>query len=121
MGCGRANRVLLGYRRAHIVSAMALTLTLSGVTAAQSAPSYRQQAADLARSKSWDEAIAAYRKALELAPNDPAMHYELALALEHKGAPRQAVEEFDAALRLKPSWAEAHYALGATLYDLHEQ
>ena len=51
----------------HIVSALALhVLALAGVTAAQTAQSYRQQAAELVRSKSWDEAIAAYRKALEL-------------------------------------------------------
>src|SRR2546429_5421007 len=64
MKCGWANRLLLGYGRAHIVSAMALTLTLSGVTAAQSAQSYRQRAIELARNKSWDQAIASYHKAL---------------------------------------------------------
>src|SRR5258708_15456872 len=95
--------------------ALALTLGISlpALLTAQTAQSYRQQAADFARSKSWDEAIAAYRKAIEISPNDSVTHYDLALVLQHTGAPRQAVEEFESAVRLKPTWAEAHYALGA--------
>src|SRR2546425_806905 len=87
MKCGWANRLLLGYGRAHIVSAMALTLTLSGVTAAQSAQSYRQRAIELARNKSWDQAIASYHKALDLEPNDPDTHYNLALTLKYNAYP----------------------------------
>ena len=115
---GSAGDLFRIIRRIRIVAALAFTLTLSGTTAAQSAQSYRQRAAEFARSKSWDEAIAAYRKALELSPNDPATHYELAFALRYKGDTRQAVEEFESALRLKPSWADAHYGLGATWYEL---
>jgi len=102
---------------------MALALTLgvsSPALTAQTAQTYRQQAAEFARSESWDEAIAAYRKAIELSPNDPAIHYDLALVLQHKGASRQAVEEFETAVRLKPAWAEAHYSLGAAYYELHD-
>src|SRR5438046_10757437 len=121
MKCGWANRLLLGYGRAHIVSARAPTLTLSGVTAAQAAQSYRQRAIELARNKSWDQAIASYHKALDLEPNDSETHYNLALTLKYKGDAKQAVEEFEATLRLKPKWADAHYALGATWYDLNDQ
>jgi tetratricopeptide (TPR) repeat protein len=87
----------------------------------QSAETYRQQAIELSSLKSWDEAIAAYHRSLELAPNDPLTHYNLALALGHKGDTRQAVEEFQAALQLKPKWADAHYALGATFFELQDQ
>ena len=51
---------------------------------AQTAESYRQRGAELSRAKSWDDAITNYRKALELAPNDAATHYNLALV--HIGA-----------------------------------
>ena len=44
--------------------------------------------------RSWDEAIVAYHKALELEPNDALTHYNLALALNYKGDAKQAVEEF---------------------------
>ncbi len=88
---------------------------------AQTAETYRRDATEFARQKSWDQAIANYRKALELEPNDALTHYNLALALKYKGEARQAVDEFEAALRLKPKWADAQYGLGAAWYDLHDQ
>src|SRR5579863_65333 len=102
--------------------ALALTFSVSlpALLPAQTAQAYRQQATELARAKSWDAAIAAYRKALELEPNDPLTHYDLALTLKYKGEPAQAVEEFETALKLKPDFADAHYGLGATLYELHQ-
>src|SRR5271167_3088461 len=103
-----------------LASAIAVSLALAVLSHAQTAESYRQQAAELARTKSWNEAIATYRKALELAPNDAVSHYELGLALKNNGAARQAVEELEATIKLKPDWADARYALGATLYELHE-
>src|SRR6185312_16133690 len=103
---------------------MAVALVLLFVFAvpgfAQTAASYSKAATEFARQKAWDEAIADYRKALELEPNDPLTHYNLALALKYKGEASVAAPEFQAALRLKPKWADAHYALGATWYDLHD-
>jgi tetratricopeptide (TPR) repeat protein len=86
------------------VSILVFTLADARSLLAQTAESYRQQATEFARSKSWDEAIAAYRKALELDPNDALTHYDLALALHYKGDTKQAVEEFESAIRLKPGW-----------------
>src|SRR5215470_6390722 len=96
-------------------------LCYAGVSFPQTAQAYREQATELARAKSWDEAIAAYRKSLELEPKDSLTHYNLALALKYKGDARQAADEFESALRPKPNWADAHYGLGATWLDLHEQ
>jgi tetratricopeptide (TPR) repeat protein len=64
---------------------------------AQSAESYRQRAVELSRAKSWDEAIANYRKALVLEPKDATTHYHLAWALKYKGETREALKEFEAA------------------------
>jgi tetratricopeptide (TPR) repeat protein len=75
---------------------------------AQTVESYRQRATELSRAKSWDDAITNYRKALELEPNDAVTHYSLALALKYKGESREALKEFQAALRLRPKWADAH-------------
>jgi tetratricopeptide (TPR) repeat protein len=75
----------------------------------------------LSQAKSWDDAIANYRKVLELEPNDAVTHYNLALALKYKGDAREALKEFQAALKLRPKWAEAHYGLGAVWYDLQDQ
>ena len=87
---------------------------------AQTADNYRQRAIEFSRKKSWDEAIANYQHAIGLNPNDASTHYNFALALKYKGDAQRAVQEFQAALRLKPTWGDAHYALGATLYDLQD-
>src|SRR5262249_5875143 len=82
--------------------ALALGLLLVDSSSAQTAEQYRQRAIEASRAKSWDEAIVSYRHALDLEPNDALTHYNLALALKYKGESRQAVEEFENALRLKP-------------------
>src|ERR1700721_4261858 len=87
---------------------------------AQTAESLRQQAIEESRQKSWDQAIANYHKALELEPNDALTHYNLALALKYKGEAKQAVDEFEAALRIKPKWNDAQYGSVAAFYDLHD-
>src|SRR4051812_37529940 len=99
---------------------LVLILAFAAPGSAQTAASYSKAATEFARQKSWDEAIADYRKALELEPNDPLTHYNLALALKYKGEASGAATEFQAALRLKPKWADAHYGLGVTWYDLHD-
>src|SRR5579859_3019829 len=78
---------------------------------AQTAEGYRKRAAELSRARSWDDAIANYRKALEIEPNDAVTHYDLALALKYKGDTREALKEFQAALSLRPKWAAAHRGL----------
>src|SRR5579863_184908 len=88
---------------------------------AQTAENYRQRAAEQSRAKSWEDAIANYRKALEIEPNDAVTHYNLAFALKYKGDTREALKEFQAALKLRPKSAEAHYGLGAVWYDLQDK
>ena len=63
-----------------MVSLLILSLLVAAPSFGQTAEQYRKQALELSRAKSWDEAIAAYHKALELNPKDPLTHYDLALA-----------------------------------------
>ena len=93
----------------------------SSYLAAQTAESYRKRASELSRAKAWDDAIANYRNALKLEPNDALTHYNLALALKYKGETREALKEFEAASELRPKWADAHYGLGTIWYDLQDQ
>ena len=88
---------------------------------AQTAKSYRQHADELSRTKSWDDAITNYRKALDLEPNDAVTHYNLALALQYKRESREALKEFQATLKLRPKWADPHYGIGAVWYDLADK
>ena len=84
---------MLFYFGSRTVVLVASVLLLSAPCFPQTAETYRKQAIELSRQKSWDSAIADYRKALELEPNDADTHYNLALALRYKGEPTQAAEE----------------------------
>src|SRR6202043_2937236 len=97
-----------------------LALMMAACCFAQTAETYRRDATEFARQKSWDQAISSYRKVLQVEHNDALTHYDLALALKYKGEPKQAVDEFETALHLKPKWGDAQYGLGAAFYDLHD-
>jgi tetratricopeptide (TPR) repeat protein len=60
-------------------------------------------------------AIAEYRAAIRLRPDDTGAHYDLGLALLGRGEAAAAIAEFRAALRLDPGDAEAHCNLGQAL------
>jgi tetratricopeptide (TPR) repeat protein len=56
-----------------------------------------------------------FRKGIDLAPGDPALHHKLGTALYLLGDARGAANEFAEALRLSPAFAKAHYSLGVML------
>ncbi len=62
-----------------------------------------------------DEAIAHFRKALEIKPNDVESHTNLANALVRRGQVDEGIEHYRKALEIKPDYAEAHSNLGAAL------
>src|SRR5262252_9587700 len=111
-------------RRALEARGMVLVLALGFVPVppsyAQTVEQYRQRALESSRAKSWDDAIANYRHALDLEPNDALSRFNLALALKYKGDTRQAVDEFESTLGLRPKWAEAHFGLGAAWLELND-
>ena len=64
-----------------------------------------------------DEAIAEYRKALEIQPDYAHAHYRLGIALKDKGQLDEAIAEFRKALQIQPDDAAAHNNLGFALQD----
>jgi tetratricopeptide (TPR) repeat protein len=60
-----------------------------------------------------DEALVDPREALRLVPGDPDDHYDLGVLLYRKGQSAEAVQQFEAALKLDPSHALARQALDA--------
>jgi len=56
-----------------------------------------------------------FRKGIDLAPGEPALHHKLGTALYLSGDTRGAANEFAEALRLSPAFAKAHYSLGVML------
>src|SRR5262249_22072973 len=62
-----------------------------------------------------DEAVAAYRKAVELDPKRALAHKNLGAALARQGKRDEAVAEYRKAIELDPKYAHAHNDLGAAL------
>ncbi len=62
-----------------------------------------------------EEALAAFRQALELKPDYAEAHNNYGMALAKKGESEEALREFKEALRLKPKLARAHNNLGIAL------
>jgi tetratricopeptide (TPR) repeat protein len=56
--------------------------------------------------------------ALERSPDDPIVHFNLALALEDLGSTAPAVAHYQRALALDPDFADAHFNLGALCEQL---
>ncbi|MEI8088872.1 MAG: tetratricopeptide repeat protein [Opitutaceae bacterium] len=72
----------------------------------------------LAKKGRHDEAIASFRRALELRPNDAPGHNDLACELVVIGQPLAALPLFERALLLRPGYAEVYNNLGNALRSL---
>jgi tetratricopeptide (TPR) repeat protein len=64
-----------------------------------------------------DEAIAEYKKAIELDPKNAPAHNNLGNALRQKGRLDEAIAEYHKAIRLDPKFALAHDNVGIALTD----
>jgi tetratricopeptide (TPR) repeat protein len=62
-----------------------------------------------------EQALASYKKSLELDPAFALTHYEYGALLEKRGRNQEAIAEFEKALELSPDLSEATYALGNLL------
>ena len=69
----------------------------------------------LARKGNKDQAIAEYRRALQINPGYKVAHYNLGIALFDSGRNDEAAAEYHVALRIDPNYAEAHNNLGVVL------
>lgn len=62
-----------------------------------------------------DQALAAYRKAVETKPDDEDAHFNLGIALARSGKTNEAKLEYEKALEIFPDYPEAHNNLGNLL------
>src|SRR5262245_21076463 len=65
-----------------------------------------------------DQAEAAYRNALSLAPGHPAVTHNLGVIAAARGQHREAIAHFDAAIAAEPQYAAAHYNRASALQAL---
>ena len=81
-------------------------------TILESPVAYEVRGAKALDKRDFAAAATYFRKAIDLAPAEPALHHKLGTALYLSGDPRGAANEFAEALRLSPAFAKAHYSLG---------
>ncbi|HEY0838174.1 MAG TPA: tetratricopeptide repeat-containing glycosyltransferase family protein [Azospirillum sp.] len=128
------------YRRAQAIDpADADTLHMSGVLATQCGDAARgirlierslavrdegqahyNLAVALKQQGRFDEALAATRAAVRLAPGFPAAHFNLGIALAERGELPEAVAAYRAAIRLNPGYTAAYINAGNVLVDVWE-
>jgi len=84
-------------------------------TILESPVAYEVRGAKALDDRDWKAAAAAFRRGIELAPQEPSLHHKLGTALFLDGDAGGAAEQFTEALRLSPTFAKAHYSLGILL------
>ena len=73
---------------------------------------YERRGVQALGAQDWPSAIAAFRKGLELDPDDAALRHRLATALYAAGDQAGATREFEEVLRRHPGYVKAHVSLG---------
>ena len=81
----------------------------------QSPSAYEREGIQALAGGDWEAAAAAFRRGIELAPENPSLRHRLGTALFMLGNEREGRTQFEAALRVAPDYAEAHYSLGLLL------
>jgi len=67
--------------------------------------------------RKFEEAVAIYRKALELEPRIAEIHFNLGVVLGHLGRVEEAIASYRKALGLKPDLTVAYFNLGVVLQE----
>ena len=82
------------------------------------APFHFNLAQALGSTGQWDRAIAEYREAARLGPDDYTTLYNLAAALHKKGDAAAAIPEYRRAIALAPGEASFHLSLAKSLEEV---
>lgn len=72
------------------------------------------------RERRYDEAVQLLKRARTLSPNDPHLANSLGVCLNALGRSEAALESYNAAIRIDPAMAAAHFNRGAALESLNE-
>ena len=81
----------------------------------ESAQAYETRGIEALDREDWDGAAAAFRRGLELDPDDAELRHRLGTALWLRGDAGPARREFERAAAESPGLAQAHYSLGVLL------
>jgi tetratricopeptide (TPR) repeat protein len=81
----------------------------------ESVTSYERRGVDALAAGEWAAAASAFRKGLELAPDDPSLRQRLGDALYAAGDIEGATREFEEVVRRSPQFVKARVSLGGSL------
>jgi tetratricopeptide (TPR) repeat protein len=76
---------------------------------------YQSRAVQAGKAGAWPKAVADFRKAVEIDPQNTSALLGLGVALYHNGHATEAFERVSEALRISPRFARAHYVAGTLL------
>jgi len=77
-----------------------------------------EQGAEFGKQGKFEDAIVFFNEAVELAPNDADLYYELGYVYEASGNFRKALDSYEKSIELDDSNAEVFYNLGNIYYRL---
>ena len=83
----------------------------------ESAQAYETRGIEALNREDWDGAVAAFRRGLEIDPDDAELRHRLGTALYLRGDIRTARTELEQAAAEAPELPQAHYSLGVLLQD----
>lgn len=83
----------------------------------ESAQAYETRGIEALDREDWDSAVAAFRRGLEIDPEDAELRHRLGTALYLRGDIRTARTELERAAAESPELAQAQYSLGVLLQD----
>jgi tetratricopeptide (TPR) repeat protein len=81
----------------------------------ESAAAYELRGARALDERRWQDAVTYFRRAVELAPDDPSLRHKLGSALALAGNGDAAFRELEAVARRWPAFAKGQYSLGVLL------
>ena len=81
----------------------------------RSPSAYEREGIQALAASDWEAAAAAFRRGIELAPENPSLHHRLGTTLFMMGNEREGRARIEEALRVSPEYAQAHYSLGLLL------
>ena len=111
----RAQEHLRQREAADIRPADPLMAALDGLL--ESAQAYETRGIEALNREDWDGAVAAFRRGLEIDPDDAELRHRLGTALYLRGDLRPARTELERAAAESPELAQAQYSLGVLLQD----
>lgn len=103
-----------------ILVILLMSVSFTGCVTILNVQTLNKKAAEYMAKEDYDNAIARLVSIIDIDPNHPEVHYNLAMAYVKKEDYEKALTELEKAIELKPSLIDAYYSLGVVNEALAE-